>query len=156
MPETQQPLRRDMSYRKPVPKFVPSPTPAPPSLPPSPTPQKFSMSVEYVMCDEMPPVSISYYCIVNICNFWPQLPPGWRDAINRATSKDKWSFSGFRNDMNMDGGNYSNEKTTQKEQVSFPQVVRESLRQADLFLIRRFRAERPIAAPCQNMAKKRW
>ncbi|KII95123.1 hypothetical protein PLICRDRAFT_169809 [Plicaturopsis crispa FD-325 SS-3] len=60
-----QPSHKSMSYRKPVPKYIPSPPPSPPSSP--------SFDVKM-------PSSLDY-----------MLPSEWRDILERALSRDSWT-----------------------------------------------------------------
>ncbi|KAH7920165.1 hypothetical protein BV22DRAFT_1133286 [Leucogyrophana mollusca] len=64
-----------MSYRKPVPKFIPSPPPSPASSPSS-TFRQLSLSLESAVDKDVPP-----------------LPADWRDAIDRAVSGERKTSS---------------------------------------------------------------
>ena len=55
-----------------------------------------------------------------------KLPSGWRDAIDRATSKEKWAFGGPMNRVEYDlsGSQTSVPAASRREQVSSPWMVR--------------------------------
>ncbi|EPQ59463.1 hypothetical protein GLOTRDRAFT_91052 [Gloeophyllum trabeum ATCC 11539] len=63
---------KDMSWRKPVPQFIPSPPPSPPPSSPANRP--------------LPLTGTSHEDI-------PPLPVDWREAIERALTKDRWHKS---------------------------------------------------------------
>ncbi|KIM90872.1 hypothetical protein PILCRDRAFT_811362 [Piloderma croceum F 1598] len=99
-----QPLRRDMSYRKPVPKYVPSPPPSPRPAPLKTPYNRQSLSMEStIMYNEMPP-----------------LPSGWRHAIERATCKDRQPFGSVMPDVDDTNGSRASSVcgACRREQVS--------------------------------------
>ncbi|TFK55972.1 hypothetical protein OE88DRAFT_1804757 [Heliocybe sulcata] len=67
--------RKSMSWRKPVPKFLPSPPPSPP--PPSPAHRFGALAAASASDSDVPP-----------------LPADWREAIERALTRDQWQRGG--------------------------------------------------------------
>ncbi|KDQ64583.1 hypothetical protein JAAARDRAFT_28224 [Jaapia argillacea MUCL 33604] len=73
--------RRDPGWRKPVPKYIPSPPPSPPPSSPISEVPFHNLSLAFAGAalgsDDLPP-----------------LPVDWRDAIERALTRDRWTKKG--------------------------------------------------------------
>jgi hypothetical protein len=122
------PARRDMSYRKPVPKYVPSPPPAPSILPSTPF-QRLSLYSESAKHNDLPPVCSQFcFTLYILSNPSAKLPAGWRDAIDRAVTNDRSPFENPFTNMDDEIGHrpLSGRTDSRAGQVSSPSMVRET------------------------------